>query len=85
MTDEIPVELREALRPFIFAAAVGWSVAEAVREAKPNQHSKYPLVAFGSYAGQYAAESRVSWRDWQDLLDAADKCGLLASEAPTDA
>jgi hypothetical protein len=73
-------ELAKALVPFIYAAAVGWSVAKEVDEAKPNQHTKNPLLCFGSYAGQYAAESRVSWGDWKNLLDAAYTAGLLASD-----
>ena len=70
--------LAEALRPFVMAAAVGWSVENDVAAAKPNQHSKYPLVAFAGYAGQYAAQSRVSWADWKRLLEAADEAGLLS-------
>lgn len=70
-------DLREALRPFIFAAAVGWSVENDVRKAQPNQHTDRPLLAFASYAGHYAAQSRVSWADWKRLLDAADKAGII--------
>lgn len=36
-----------------------------------------PLLAFASYAGHYAAQSRVSWADWKRLLDAADKAGII--------
>lgn len=74
MTDD----LHEALKPFLFAAAVGWSVEHDVNAAKPNQHTERPLLAFAGYAGQYAAQSRVSWADWKRLLDAADSAGLLA-------
>lgn len=80
MVENPSAELIEALRPFLFAAAVGHSVADAVNDAKPNQHTEHPLIAFGSYAGQYAAQSRVSWRDWLDLLDAAYRAGLLDSQ-----
>jgi len=73
-------ELKEALLPFLHAAAVGWSVEDQVKIAKPNQHSERPLIAFAGYAGQYAAQSRVSWADWKRLLDAADKCGMLGAE-----
>jgi hypothetical protein len=74
-------ELIKALRPFLLAAAVGHCVEMDVRDAKPNQHSERPLVAFAGYAGHYAAQSRVSWADWKCLLNAADSAGLLASEA----
>lgn len=74
---DIPLDLREALRPFLFAAGVGWCVEQEVDEAKPRQHTDRPLIAFGCYAGQYAAQSRVSWSDWKRLLDAADNAGLL--------
>ncbi len=70
-------DLREALRPFIFAAAVGWSVENDVAKAQPDQHSDRPLIAFAGYVGQYAAQSRVSWADWKRLLNAADKSGLI--------
>lgn len=73
-------DLREALRPFLFAASVGWCVEQDVAEAKPRQHTDRPLIAFAGYAGQYAAQSRVSWADWKRLLDAADKAGLLQTE-----
>jgi hypothetical protein len=77
---DIPEELAAALRPFIYAAAVGYCVEGDVERAKPRQHSKHPLVCFAGYAGHYAAQSRVSWADWKRLLDAADKCGLVQSE-----
>lgn len=70
-------ELIEALRPFLFAACVGSLVADEVDEKKPNQRTERPLIAFGTYAGQYAAQSRVSWADWKNLLDASFKAGLL--------
>lgn len=73
-------DLRAALRPFIHAAAVGWSVEHDVAKAQPNQHTDRPLIAFAGYAGQYAAQSRVSWADWKRLLDACDKAGLLNEE-----
>jgi hypothetical protein len=70
-------KLIDALRPFVFAAAVGYSVAEVVDKAKPDQLTERPLICFGSYAGQYAAESRVSWAAWKRLLDEAYNFGLL--------
>lgn len=73
-------DLREALRPFIFAAAVGWSVENDVAKANPDQHTDRPLIAFAGYAGQYAAQSRVSWADWKRLLDAAERSGLLSDD-----
>ena len=78
--ERLTADLEEALRPFIFAAAVGWSVEQDVNAAKPNQHTEHPLIAFGAYAGQYAAQSRVSWADWLRLLDACDEAGLLKTE-----
>lgn len=80
MTD-IPDDLRDALRPFIYAACVGSMIADEVDAAKPNQHRKRPLIAFGSYTGQYAAQSNVSWMDWKKLLDAAYAAGLLEGMA----
>lgn len=73
-------DLREALRPFLFAAGVGWCVEKDVADAKPRQHTDHPLIAFASYAGKYAAQSRVSWADWKRLLDAAVRAGLLEPE-----
>jgi len=78
---DIPEDLREALKPFLFAACVGSMIADEVDAAKPDQHTKRPLIAFGSYAGQYAAQSRVSWMDWKKLLDAAYAAGLLEGMA----
>ena len=74
-------DLRKALQPFIYAAAIGWSVEQDCAEAKPRQHAEHPLVAFASYCGQYAAQSRVSWADWKRLLDACDKAGLLNGDS----
>lgn len=70
-------DLRAALRPFLFAASVGFCVEQDVADAKPRQHSESPLIGFAGYAGQYAAQSRVSWADWKRLLDAAFAAGLL--------
>lgn len=80
--DRLPEELVSALRPFLHAAAVGWSVESEVARAKPNQHTERPLIAFAGYAGQYAAQSRVSWADWKRLLSACDDFGLLSTEEP---
>lgn len=77
-------ELRDALEPFLAAAAVGYCVEEDVKRAKPNQHTERPLIAFAGYAGQYAAQSRVSWAQWKRLLDAADEAGLLAQPPSGD-
>lgn len=75
-------DLRAALAPFLHAACVGWMVEQDCREAKPNQHTDHPLIAFASYCGQYAAQSRVSWADWRNLLDVADRVGLLRPAEP---
>ena len=80
----ISPELMNALRPFLLAASVGYCVEQDVREAKPNQRSASPLIAFAGYAGHYAAQSRVSWAQWKRLLDAADDAGLLAAEHATE-
>lgn len=72
--------LQAALRPFIIAAAIGWSVEQDVLKAKPNQHVERPLVGFAGYAGQYAAQSKVAWADWLRLLDAAYAAGLLDTQ-----
>lgn len=77
---EVPQELREALLPFIMAAAVGHTIEMDVADAKPNQHSARPLLGFPGYVGQYAAQSRVSWADWKRLLDAYDNVGLLQAD-----
>lgn len=75
--------LLDALRPFVLAAAVGWSVEDEVNKAAPNQHTSRPLLGFGGYAGQYAAQSRVSWADWKQLLDAATELWPMGLEGET--
>lgn len=77
MTEQTEREVIEAIKPFLFAAAVGWSVEQDVAAAKPNQHTERPLISFPGYAGHYAAQSRVSWADWKRLLAAAEQAGWL--------
>jgi hypothetical protein len=66
---QIPDKLEQALLPFINASAVGGLIEQDVRDANPNQRSRSELIGFGGYVGQYAAQSRVSWRNWKDLFD----------------
>lgn len=75
-------DLRAALAPFLKAAAIGFCVEGSVNDAKVQEKGLTKLLAFGGYAGQYAAESRVSWADWKRLLDAADDAGLLSPSTP---
>lgn len=77
---EVPDSFLKALDAFLHAAAVGYCVERDVAEAKPSQHTERPLVAFAGYAGQYAAQSRVSWNDWKHLLSEADAAGILSRE-----
>lgn len=62
--------LLDAIQPFAHAAALGWQVKEAVKEANVRDQGLTKLIAFDAYTGQYTAESNVSWADWQRLLDA---------------
>lgn len=73
----IPDDLRAALEPFLFAAAVGCLIEQDCRAARPDQRTARPLIGFPGYVGHYAAQSRVSWSDWKRLLDAAEDAGLL--------
>ena len=62
--------LLDAIRPFAHAAALGWQVMDAVKQANLREKGLTKLVAFDEYAGQYTADSNISWADWQKLLDA---------------
>ncbi|MGE4321969.1 MAG: hypothetical protein AB7E60_02945 [Sphingobium sp.] len=62
--------LLDAIQPFAHAAALGWQVMDAVKEADLRGKGLTKLIASDAYAGQHTAQSNVSWADWQRLLDA---------------
>jgi hypothetical protein len=77
VTPICPPDLRAALAPFLYAACAGWMVEQDCREAKPDQQSERPLIGFAGYCGHFAAQSKVSWADWKNLLDAGYRAGFL--------
>jgi len=62
--------LLAAVKPFVDAAALGWQVMDAVKQADLQGRGLTKLIAADAYAGQHTAESNVSWSNWQRLLDA---------------
>lgn len=62
--------LLDAIQPFAHAAALGWQVMDAVKQANVQDKGLTKLIAFDAYAGQYMAESHISWSNWHALLDA---------------
>ena len=62
--------LLDAIQPFAHAAAMGWQVMDAVKQANMRDQGLTKLIAFDAYAGQYTAESHISWSNWRTLLDA---------------
>lgn len=72
--------LLDAIQPFAHAAALGWQVKDAVKQGNLREKGLTKLIAFDAYAGQYTAESHVSWADWQKLLDAW--VDLMPPDAP---
>lgn len=62
--------LLDAIRPFVNAAAMGFGVMDAVRQADLRGKGITKLIAADMYAGQHTAQSHVSWSDWQKVLDA---------------